>query len=168
MYLFLLKKALPFTLTFIFGAALSALVGLFGSSEKKSEWVLGTRTYEFGRSCRMSSRRHRLVAESKPLTILYKPDARRPAELLGTDKENIDSFWVSVTFGADGKVYEVKPTVEWVKAHSPGLAGHIQNSEFQALMHAVESAAKGIRFEPEKVDGRPVTVTNDVEIRFFN
>ena len=34
MYLFLLKKALPFTLTFIFGAALSGLIGWFGHSEK--------------------------------------------------------------------------------------------------------------------------------------
>ena len=74
MYLFLLKKALPFTLTFIVGAALSAVTGLFGSSEQKVEYVrFTTSNYEFGRRCRM--RRQRLVAESKPLTILDVPDA---------------------------------------------------------------------------------------------
>ena len=74
MYSFLLKKALPFTLTFVFGAALGGLVGLFGPSERAGSFV-GTRTYEYGNRCRM--RRRNLVAETKPLVILYKPKTKR-------------------------------------------------------------------------------------------
>ena len=163
MYLFLLKKALPFTLTFIFGAALSGLAGLFGASEKKAESVLGTRTYEFGSRCRV--RRHRLVAESKPLTLLFKPDARRPPELRGTDKENIGSLWVSVTFGADGKVQGVKPTAQWSDMWGVTNANGVV--ELKAAMRAVEAAAREIRFQPETINSVPVTVTKDVEIRFM-
>ena len=165
MYLFLLKKALPFTLTFIFGAALSGLVGLFGASEKKAGSVLGTRTYEFGSRCRM--RRHRLVAESKPLAILFKPDARRPPELRGTDKANIGSLRASVTFGADGKVQGVKPAGEWFGADTWGVTHADRVGELTATLRAVESAARGIRFEPETINSVPVTVTKDVEIRFL-
>ncbi len=99
MYWFLLKKALPFTLTFIFGAALSAVTGLFGTPEQKAESFVGTRTYEFNSRCRM--RRHNLVAETKPLVILFKPDARYPSAA------GIQSVRVNVTFGSDGKVSRV-------------------------------------------------------------
>ncbi len=60
MYWFLLKKALPFTLTFILGAALSAVTGLFGTSEKKTETFFGSRSCDYSKRSRM--RRH-LVAE---------------------------------------------------------------------------------------------------------
>ena len=63
MYSFLLKRALPFTITFVFGAALSGLLGLFGHSEKKVETYRFTRTYEFGSRCR-SVRPRNLVAET--------------------------------------------------------------------------------------------------------
>ena len=166
MYLFLLKKALPFTLTFVFGAVLSGLVGLFGASGKKAESVLGTRTYEFGSRCRM--RRQHLVAESKPLAILYKPDATWPSDF------EPDACWtrefgagyrfpgasVRVTFGADGKVQRVEPGDEAYP--SLGAGGN------KVVWERMERAARQIRFEPETVDGRPVTVTRDVEIRFAN
>src|SRR5215213_6825530 len=105
MYLFLLKKALPFALTFIFGAALSGLVGLFGHSGKKIESVSYTRTYEFGSRCRM--RRHNLVAESKPLKILDKPFASlsRVSPAIG----DLNPVTVNVPFGAKGKVEKVEP-----------------------------------------------------------
>lgn len=170
MYWFLLKKALPFTLTFIFGAVLSGFAGLFMRSEKKAEMV-GLR-YRWGvedgrghNHCRM--RQRNLVAESKPLTILYKPEARRPPVLRGTDKENINSFWVSVTFGADGKVQAVKPTGEWTKAHVNKYTGSNEIAEMVAIMSAVEGAAREIRFEPEMVNSVPVTSTADVEISFM-
>jgi hypothetical protein len=165
MYWFLLKKALPFTLTFVFGAALSGLVGIFGGSEKKAEAVFSTRTYEFGSRCRM--RRHHLVAESKPLTILYKPDARRPPELKGTYQENIGSLRVSVTFGADGKVQGVRPTSDWFKADTWGTTNANGEVELKTTLSAVEAAALGIRFEPETINSVPVTVTKEVEIRFM-
>src|ERR1044071_6352583 len=76
MYSFLLKKALPFTLTFVFGAALGIAGGLFGPSGKKAEYAFVTLTYDYAGRCRMRSRK--LVAESKPLNILYKPNATIP------------------------------------------------------------------------------------------
>jgi hypothetical protein len=149
MYWFLLKKALPFTLTFIFGAALSAVVGLFGASEKKAESVLTTRTYEFGSRCR--ARRHNLVAESKPLAILFKPNAVWPRSF-----EN--SARVQVTFGADGKVHNVEPVGGWEAGSCRGT--------MPGKWEAIENASRQIRFEPETVNGLPVTVTREVEINF--
>jgi hypothetical protein len=158
MYLFLLKKALPFTLTFIFGALLSGLTGLFGASEKKLETVLTTRTYEYGRSCRMRSRQ--LVAESKPLIILFKPDARLPAGRESAD-ESAGSARVSVTFGADGEVKAVKPLTSWAHGRDESLV------RVKAMWDAVDAAARQIRFKPETEDGVPVTVEREVEIRFL-
>ena len=155
MYLFLLKKALPFTLTFIFGAALSGLVGLFGSSEKKAEYVLGTRTYEFGSRCR-SMRSRNLVAETKPLIILFKPDARVP----GKYPEYGNSALVKVTFGADGQVQKVSPvggSFVWYKT-----------DDLLPVWNAVESAARQIRFTPETINGIPISVEREIEIRFLD
>jgi hypothetical protein len=152
MYLFLLKKALPFTLTFLFGAALSGLVGLFGSPEKKGEWALGTRTYEYGRGCR--TRRHRLVAESRPLAVLFKPDARYPLAPEGRVR-------VNVTFGADGQVKEVRPLMTLSGAGDASLV------EVKAMWEAVEKAARQIRFTPETINGVPVSVEREVEMRFL-
>ena len=154
MYSFLLKTALPFTLTFVFGAALGGLVGLFGSSEKKAESVLRTRTYDYGGRCRMRSRK--LVAESKPLNILYKPDAR----YLSADTDAADSARVSVTFGADGDVKAVKPLASRYHGRDDSLV------RVKAMWDAVEAAARGIRFTPETINGIPVTVEREVEIDF--
>ena len=154
MYLFLLKKALPFALTFVFGAALSGLVGLFGSSEKKTESVSYTRTYEFGSRCRMRSRT--LVAESRPLQILHKPEAR----YLGFNTDGADSARVNVTFGADGEVKDVKPLACQYHGRDDSLV------RVKAMWDAVDAAARGIRFAPETVNGIPVTVEREVEIHF--
>jgi hypothetical protein len=156
MYLFLLRKALPFTLTFIFGALLSGLFGLSGSSEKKYGYVGGTRTYEFGGHCRM--RRHTLVAESKPLNILYQPAAVMP---LGIEPwKDGRPVVVRVTFGADSKVQGVKPVAGWLRVPNENLV------EVKATWEAVTTAAQGIRFAPETINGIPVTVEREVEIIF--
>jgi len=158
MYSLLLKKALPFTLTFVLGALLGGLAGLFGASEKRAESLLGARTYEYGRGrreCRM--RRHNLVAETKPLNILDVPDAVWPRGL-EAEKKDLKSVSVSVTFGADGKVKTVTPF------HS--CFSHEAADRLPSVRDAVERAALLIRFEPETVNGMPITVTRDVEIRF--
>ena len=155
MYWFLLKKALPFTLTFIFGAALSGLIGLFGSSEKKAESVVGTRTYEFGSRCRM--RRHNLVAESKTLAILHKPDAILPAGS-GGFKSNPEFIPVNVTFGADGKVQQVEPPA------CLAYDCYDMRDERSGRWEAVERAARQIQFTPETINGVPVTVVKEVKI----
>lgn len=152
MYSFLLRKALPFTLTFIFGAALSALLGLFGSSEKKADYVLSTRTYEFGSRCRM--RRHNLVAESKPLDILAVPTA--DIMKLGAQNVYIYPVRVNVTFGADGKVQKVEPLGSW------RVQGRDESA--QMVWEAVESAAMQIQFVPETINSVPVSVTREVTI----
>ena len=146
MYSFLLKKALPFTLTFVFGAALAGLLGMFGSSGKKFEYA-GTRAYDYGGHCRM--RQHNLVALTKPLNILNVPEAAWPDTFESSAR-------VQVTFGADGKVQNVAPVWERGSCHGTN----------PRKWEVVESAARQIRFEPETVDGRPVTVTREVEIRF--
>ena len=148
MYSFLLKKALAFTLTFVFGAALGGLVGLFGHSGKKVEYAFTTRTYEFGSRCR-SMRPRNLVAESKPLNILYKPDPFWP---WGHDAGKPVPMRMLVTFGADGTVQGVE-----------------QLNHFEMPKELTEDAKRAawqIKFEPEKVNGLPVTVKQEVEIDF--
>ena len=92
----LLRKALPFALTFVVGSALGGLTWLTGGAGKKAEAARVARTYDFPSRCG-SARRYKLVAESKPLVILFKPDARYPSAA-GTK-----SVRVRATFGADGK-----------------------------------------------------------------
>ena len=157
MYWFLLKKALPFTLTFIFGAMLSGLLGLFGSSEKQAGSVLGTRTYEFGSRCRM--RRHRLVAESKPLLITFTPDAVVSVGPQSLRQGTGVRVLAVVTFGANGKVQAVE------SASLLSACGKYKGDEVSGeMLEAVKRAATQIQFEPETIDGVPVTVTREVGI----
>jgi hypothetical protein len=158
MYSFLLKKALPFTLTFVYGAALGGLVGLFGHSEKKAESWSFTRTYEFGSRCR-SMRPRNLVAETKPLQIIFKPVVGYSAwrDLMG---EDATSARVNVTFGADGKIKDVVPLTFRSNGRDESLV------RMKAMREAVESAARGIEFTPETANGLPVTVTREVEMSF--
>ena len=72
----LLKRVLPFTLTFIIGATVGGLFNLFGSGETKTVRFTQSLPYLEGRGCR--AYRRNLVAETKPLVILFKPDARLP------------------------------------------------------------------------------------------
>lgn len=158
MFSLLLKKALPFTLTFVVGTALGGVSWLFGGSEKKAETALVTRTYDFQKRCGSRRRHRRLVAETRQLVINFKPDARRP---LGVRDEGGRSATVRVTFGADGRVQDVRPLVSWFHGRDDSLV------ESKARWEAVERAARQIEFTPETVDGFPVTVDRDVEIRFL-
>jgi hypothetical protein len=151
MYSFLLKKALPFALTFAFGAALSALLGLFVGGKTGHE-VLHVQRHvgEHGRGrreCRMRGRD--LVAESKSLNILKKPFADLTGISMAT--EDGRAVTVNVTFGADGKVQKVEPVVG--------------RSVRQTVWEAVEGAARQIEFEPETINGLPVTVTRETDIQ---
>ena len=94
-----------------------------------------------------------------PIVILFKPDARRPR---GVDTgKGLSAEWVRVTFGADGKVQQVEPVdnVRWLNA-SPG-------TDEAAVWAGIERAARQIRFTPEAINGMPVSVTKEIEIRFF-
>src|SRR5438270_5659182 len=111
MYSCLLKKLLPFALTFIVGATIG---GLFKSRvttrtlTERNTLMLDHGGYGYGHSCRMY--RRDLVAETKPLVILFKPDAHWPR---GVDY--LEAVCALVTFGADGKVQQVEPVNEDLK-----------------------------------------------------
>ena len=95
--------------------------------------------------------RRDLVAETRPLVILFKPDAVLPyRDEMGKEGNNLVS--VSVTFGADGKVHAVEQL--------PPLMPDV-------MKQAVERAARQIQFEPETVNSVPITVTKDIEIQFM-
>jgi hypothetical protein len=78
---------------------------------------------------------------------------------------------VNVTFGADGRVQRVGPPVGMAITGSKNYVIHHRayrtaGLETPALWEAVEKAAWRIQFEPETVNGVPVSVTKDVEINF--
>jgi hypothetical protein len=153
MLTYLLKSALPFTLTFILGAALGGFFfNPFGVRTRMSRAVrteLRSYSYGEGRGCKHRRFRQReLVAESKPLIIHDTPPVRWPR--VGEEYYK-NSVWVRVTFGADGKVQEVK---------------HLQPLLPKAMLDLAERAARLIYFEPETINGVPVTVTKDVEVPF--
>jgi hypothetical protein len=171
MFSCLLKRVLPFTLTFILGAAVG---GLFRANRaepaawtwEKSAPLLGHEgPFGYGHSCRMRPRN--LVAETKPLLIRFIPDARWPKDL------NRDLPWshnltegyvfpgakVRVTFGSDGKVQRVEPSDELYPSLGPKAD--------KIVWERMASAARQIQFEPETVNGMPVSVTKEVEIHFM-
>ena len=168
MYSHLLKKALPFTLTLVVGTALGGLLGpRGGESPSWASWHGARREFGFGERrrrghCRM--RRRYLVAESKPLVILSTPEARPPFSL-GRGRESLGPARVLVTFGSDGRVQAVEPLDDrsvnafrdWPSAGRDPAA---------LAWDAVERAARQIRFEPETINGMPVSVTKEVEIGF--
>jgi len=156
----LLKKAIPFALTFVLG---SFIGGLFKSFVPGGQSTNHARAYYYGygegHSCRMRARRSYLVAESKPLLISFKPDARWPRGIMMRGGVP-PSARVNVTFGMDGKVAEVSPAESWLMDW--------QTSTLKGVWLDVERTAKEIQFEPEMVNGLPVTVTREVEIRFMD
>lgn len=159
MFSHLLKRALPFTLTLILGATLAGFFNLFGSrgggGEKVYTFKRHKRSHGEGRGC---DYRRNLLAESKDLVIRFKPDAVWPRGL-EAGKEGVREARVLVTFGADGKVRDVEPAGNWP------LAGRAP--EEAAVWVAVERAARNIEFTPETLNGRPVSVTKEVKIRFI-
>ena len=163
MYSLLLKKAIPFALTFVIGSFVGGLFKFIGYGGQKTE---PARAYfdAYGeghrRSCPMHARGRYLVAETKPLLITFKPDARRPRELRWMKREDLPPVSVSITFGADGKVQV---------GHRPPelLVGGSENWPEVMLWDAAAEAARGIQFEPETRDGVPVAVTREIEIRFM-
>jgi hypothetical protein len=139
----LLKRALPFALTFAVGAAVGGFFQLFGRG-----WGGPRHTYSYGnrRGCGKKFRPNYFAPETKPPVILFKPDAFYQ----GAEGEShvANPVRVRVTFGADGVVQQVEP---------PLLP--------PAMTRAVERAARQIRFIPATSDGAPTTATEDVMIR---
>jgi len=154
MYSLLLRKALPFALTFILGSLVGGLfkaVGFGGPSDGNARAF----RYSYGgrHSCRMRFERRNLVAETKPLNILSKPDARLPRGA-GDGRRSMEVY---ATFGSDGKIQDVQlgSADDWR-----------EQLDETPMWRAVEEAAYAIKFEPETYDGMPVSVVKKVEIVF--
>lgn len=160
MYSLLLRKALPFALTFIIGSLVGGLfkaVGIGGPSAGNAR----TFRYNYGgrHSCRMRFERRNLVAESKPLNILSKPDATVSVEANSLRRGMGARVLAVVTFGADGKVQGVE------SANLLSACGKYKGEELSGeFLEAVKRAATQIQFEPETVDGVPVTVVRETDI----
>ena len=165
MYSCLLKKLLPFALTFIFGATIG---GLFKSRvttrtlTERNTLMLDHSGY--GHSCRMY--RRDLVAETKPLVILFKPDAHWPRGLMQSE-EGISPVRVIVTFGADGKVQQVEPGNNCLITARQDWGFTSKGVKETSVWAAVERAARQIQFEPETINSVPVSVTKEIEMHFM-
>jgi hypothetical protein len=172
MFSCLLKRVLPFALTFAVGATLGWLFNFNGMGGRFAEFTTRLEShpapfaYGYGHSCRMY--RRDLVAETKPLLIRFVPDARWPRQLRDAGKKDVGSLWAHVTFGADGKVQNVRLTGDSAsRLGMDGMVGANETTEFIMISRAVERAARQIQFEPETVNSVPITVTKDVEIYFM-
>jgi hypothetical protein len=157
MYSLLLKKAIPFALTFIIG---SFIGGLFKFFVPGGQTTIRARSYYYGRGDSRSGCDHGrgryLVAESKSLVITFKPDAVLPPGVKGEEGGFVP---VSVTFGADGTVQKVEVSTYY--------SSNDAIPPQRPIRDAAVKAAQQIRFTPETINGLPVTVTREVEIRFM-
>jgi hypothetical protein len=161
MYSLLLRKALPFALTFVIGSLVGGLfkaVGIGGGGDSNARSYFYRHGGRHGCGARAGQRY--LVAESKPLQITFKPDARLPQ---GIKRNGLESLSARVTFGADGKVQNVEHV-----SPEPGTCQMKWMESVTRKWEAVQTAARQIQFEPETVDGVPVTVTREVEIHFMD
>jgi TonB family protein len=148
----LLKRVLPFMLTFAVGAALGWLFNFSGAGGRFAEVTTRLERreapfgYGYGRSYRMY--RRNLVAETKPLVVLEQPPA------IYTTEAKRHSFGgavrLSVTFGADGTIKNIER-----------LRGQLYG-----LTEAAERAAWRIKFIPATENGLPITVTRTIEYDF--
>lgn len=145
----LLKRVLPF----FAGLAIGLVPSWIFTSPESVEVELAQPTFVKSRSYCDKSPRFRKEGESDSvhggkLQILSKP---RPGYTEAARSENIQgSVVLRVTFLASGQIGEVTP----VKTLPNGLTE-------QAI-----AAAKEIRFEPASDNGRPVSVTKQVEYTF--
>ena len=167
MFSCLLKRVLPFALTLTVGATLGWLFNFHGAGRQftvleQQHTPLGG--YGYGHSCRMY--RRDLVAETKPLLIRFKPDAVLPRGLNG-GKESLIPARVLVTFGADGKVQAVEPLDDGLVAAWRDCQATGKDPAETFVWRAVERASRQIQFEPETINGLPVSVTKEVEIHFY-
>ncbi len=154
-----LKRILPFTLTFIIGAAAGGFFTIPHRRPASREEIL--RAYSFsedgGHHCR--ARTQRLLAESKPLVIIFKPDAQWPLKYRGLARKDFLPVLVRVTFGADGEVHKVQPTDDV-------LARKVDVLELMMFV-AASTAARHIQFEPETINNVPISVMKEIEINFM-
>ncbi|MDQ3803697.1 MAG: energy transducer TonB [Acidobacteriota bacterium] len=145
----LLKRVLPFTLTFIVGAAVGGFFQLFGARDAGWRGRRYGYTDEGRRGCGKKFKRNYFAPKSRPPVILFKPDARLP-RAARTAGEGPFTTRVRVTFGEDGVVRRAEAVGTWLPEVSEAAA----------------RAALNIHFIPATLDGEATTVTEEVPIRF--
>ncbi len=141
----LLKRVLPFMLTFVLGAAVAGFAGLLraGGAFKRNQY-----TYSYGGGGCGSAYRHKLLAESKPLSINYRPTAVYTYE--ARKRAYTGTVRLRVTFGADGAVRGVET---------------LQGQPY-GLTQSAERAAWRTGFTPAMENGLPISVTRTIEYDF--
>jgi hypothetical protein len=143
MFVSLLKRALPFTLTLLFGSGLGSIFSGTGPRDvtQSSVNTTTTRTY----SC-AAHRRGGAFAESTPLIVTFEPNTRL-TEAARRNK-TVGVVELLVRFDADGKATVVD--------HLTTLP--------DGLTEEAERAAERTVFRPATINGKPYTVT---EVRQF-
>ena len=143
MFVSLLKRALPFTLTLLFGSGLGSIFsGTSTDMQPRVNTTPTTRTYS---GC-SSHRRASAFAESTPLIVTFEPNTRL-TEAARRNK-TVGVVELLVRFDADGKATVVD--------HLTTLP--------DVLTEEAERAAERTVFRPATINGKPYTVT---EVRQF-
>jgi outer membrane biosynthesis protein TonB len=146
MFVSLLKRALPFTLTLLVGSGLGSIFsGASPREDKRAQTTTAafvSRTY----SCGARHRGGDVAAASTPLIVTFEPNTR----LTEAARRNKTTGVVEllVRFGADGKATVVD--------HLTTLP--------DGLTEEAERAAERTAFKPATINGMPYTVT---EVRQF-
>ena len=174
---YFLKKVLPFTLTFVVGAALGGFAGLFKSRNvEEARW--SSVTHDAGHGCKGKRERYRrrdstrafgsqtrtnIVAtqmyprdsamyeresEWQPVSILRAPDPAYTRRARRNGTQGV--VRLSVIFGADGKT-----KIEEVVSTAP-----------DGLTEEASEAARAIEFTPATLRGEPVSTHGVVDCIF--
>ena len=142
MFLSLLKRGLPFTLTLLVGSGLGSI---FSSTSPRTD-IRSSVTTTTTRTHSCGARRARLATESTPLIVTFEPNTRL-TEAARRNK-TVGVVELLVRFDADGHA----TVVDRLTTLPDGLT------------EEAESAAERTTFRPATINGKPYTVT---EVRQF-
>ena len=143
MFVSLLKRGIPFTLTLLVGSGLGSI---FNSTSPRTDVrsSVTTTTTTFTHSC--GARRARVAPESTPLIVTFEPNTRL-TEAARRNK-TVGVVELLVKFDAEGKA----TVVDRLTTLPDGLT------------EEAERAAERTTFKPATINGKPYTVT---EVRQF-
>ncbi len=143
MFISLLKRGLPFTLTLLVGSGLGSI---FSSTTPRTD-IRSSVTTTTSRTHSCGARRARVASESStPLIVTFEPNTRLTEA--ARRNQTVGVVELLVRFGADGKA----TVVDRLTTLPDGLT------------EEAESAAERTTFRPATIGGKPYTVT---EVRQF-
>ena len=146
--LYLVKRVLPFMLTFAVGIAFAGLFSFSSEFPVVEVPTYGTASSKTSCFAKKTDEVHASARDLTKLQILSKP---RPGYTALARENNTEGTVVlRVTFLPSGKIGSIEP----VKSLPDGLTEQ-----------AIE-AARRIRFEAPTVDGQPMTVVKSIEYTF--